>query len=121
MAAIIGTLSFDSWQGQFQAPVPVVSEFGRAGTAGTGIMVSAARGIPVSVRTAKLGSLATCQTHQTDCEALIGTIVAATDNFARSYAATAVVSCSTAVSPVRGVSGITHICIAEWVLIPEAT
>lgn len=121
MAAIIGSISFDSWTGQFQAPAPVVSEYGRSGTAGTGIMVSAARGVPVEVRTAITGSLATCQTHQTNCEATIGTVTNATDGFGRSYAATAVVSCRTSIIAIRGVPGETHMCTAEWVLIPEST
>lgn len=121
MPAGIGSLTFTSWHGVFQAQTPTVTPYGRAGTVGTGIQVSAIRGEAVEIRTVLCDTLANCATHRTSAEALIGTIASATDALGRTFANTAVVSCSTNVVPARGLGGLlTHMCICQWMLIPEA-
>lgn len=120
MPGAIGALVFTSWAGIFQAPAVTVTTYGRAGTAGTGMQISAARGVPVSVQTTLADTLANCITHRNSAEALIGTVVSSTDALGRVYTGTGVLSCRTAIVAAKGLGGLlTHLCMCEWELMPE--
>ena len=122
MPGSIGSLNaFDSWRGQFQAPAKPVEIYTRAGTAGTGISVGAAHGIPLQVETTFYGTSTDCATHISSAEGMVGTVVSATDAIGKTYANTGVIAVEKSLVRVKGHATKTHLAMLTWTLVPEAS